>query len=132
MTNGFNYETMTCRSYEDFFYSFMSESQLGGIIEGKLDEGYHHLFKLHLTYNHLNKDSILTNQEYGFIKKMIYLSGKEKGTEPGQDCNRYGCIGAIKSKAEDYMSCTCFNMAPCAKCMAGTYCPECDWDSDED
>ena len=109
----------TWYSYEAFFHSFIDAVP----VEGR-EKAIEHLKELPLCY--------VTMQEKDFISEMVKRSGMPKGVEEGSDCNRHGCFGSIYSKADSDMSCTCYNYAPCAKCAAGTYCPECDWDSDED
>lgn len=120
MTIGFNYETMEWKSYEDFLYSFRDETTRENRKKA---------------FIHLKGPSIRTTptpQEVLFISTMIELHSKHHGEEIDSICNRYGCFGIIQSKAEEGMSCTCFQNAPCSKCMSGNYCHECGWDSDED
>jgi hypothetical protein len=120
MTTGFNYETMEWKSYEDFFYSFLDETT-----SNNRDKAF-----AHLTGSRLN--TAPTFQEITFITTMVKTHSKPHGEEIDSDCNRFGCFGTIRTKADSDMSCSCHNFAPCSKCTAGTYCPDCDWDSDED
>lgn len=56
----------------------------------------------------------------------------EEGIETGQICNREGCKGVIEEKDSD-RGCSCHICPPCSYCVtAREYCPECDWDHQEE
>lgn len=56
----------------------------------------------------------------------------EEGYSLGETCNRDGCAGIIKEHDTD-SCCSCHNNAPCSHCTtAREYCPECNWDAEEE
>lgn len=53
------------------------------------------------------------------------------GYSEGEKCNRLGCLGIIRAYGSD--SCSCHINPPCSSCTtAREYCPECDWDAEEE
>ncbi len=56
------------------------------------------------------------------------------GKKEGEICNRDGCCGIIEeSDPVEELSCTCFQVAPCTKCMTPklSECLECGWTNEE-
>lgn len=57
---------------------------------------------------------------------------KPLGYVEGEICNRNGCTGRIEAHEKEG-GCTCFINPPCSYCSTPSeYCPECDWDAQEE
>jgi hypothetical protein len=56
---------------------------------------------------------------------------EEHGYNKGEICNREGCRGIIDEHDKD--GCSCHSAPPCSSCTRTyEYCPECDWDHQEE
>lgn len=57
---------------------------------------------------------------------------KNVGLVDGEICNRNGCKGIIEIQRPEG-SCSCHTNPPCSYCTdANYYCPECEWDHNEE
>lgn len=59
------------------------------------------------------------------------MSAQTFGAFEGETCWRNGCQGVIKQRPVE--GCSCHIHPPCSACTTNCqYCPDCDWDADEE